>query len=276
MIERKFETLKNGKLIGVQTLKIRNTWDDLSLKHFMAYSKIISTREKYLKDVQDGILNADDGEVSLQEEVFAVDMLMVLTGLPKEVIYTMNSKMILLLNEQLDFKSSSLPDSTETLTEFWFRSATEKRISIWENDYKKQSYLWNPKQKAKTLAELELMKKSHFTLKSNLNDLEFEKYIAANNILKEVKRIQKEMNRQDFSNYAQLIAYIVCQNGRYLNIGECKKLGIVFEDLPFTTAYKIVNFFLNVRSVLSSNTKQYLTTVMQTIARKRKLQMKET
>lgn len=259
------ESLKNGNLISKKQYKCRTTWEDLSLKHFIAYMAIVHRREMYLKEVKDGVTEDSESEQNVELEVFSVDMIAVLTGVPKELLYSMNVAALVDLHKILEFTHDKLPQESDTLKEFWFRSATEKRIAIWENDYKRQSYIFSPKKKTKVLAELTLMKKSHFTLKAKIDDMEFKKYISSNKVLKQIKKIQGEMKNQDFSHYAQLIAYIVDKNGVSVDISDAQKLGVVFEDLPFCTAYKIVNFFLNLRSVLSSNTKRYLTTMMETM-----------
>ena len=275
MITATINSRKNGEIVASKKYTFRSTWDDLTLKHFMAYMAIVNRRDAYLKTIEDGINEQPKEDQELENDVFSVDMLVVLTGLPKQILYSMNSSAVLELNALLEFTPDKLPEESDTLTEFWFRSATEKKIAIWEADYKKQSALWNPKKKAKILAELTLMKKSHFTLKSKIDNMEFEKYIASNKVLKQIKKIQEQMNNQDFSQYAQLIAYIVDKNNTPVDIKTAQKLGVVFEDLPFTTAYKIVNFFLNVRSVLSSNTKQYLGMMMTRMKESQKLRKKE-
>jgi hypothetical protein len=275
MITTTINSRKNGEIVASKKYTFRSTWGDLTLKHFMAYMAIVNRRDAYLKTIEDGINEQPKEDQELENDVFSVDMLVVLTGLPKQILYSMNSSAILELNALLEFTPDKLPKESDTLTEFWFRSATEKKIAIWEADYKKQSSLWSPKKKARTLAELTLMKKCRFTLKSKIDDMEFEKYIASNKVLKQIKKIQEQMNNQDFSQYAQLIAYIVDKNNAPVDIKTAQNLGLVFEDLPFITAYKIVNFFLNVRSVLSNNTKQYLGMMMTRMRDSRKLTKKE-
>lgn len=277
MINRKFEKYKGGVKISEDNLDVRTTWEDLTLKQFIAYLIVVNELEEFNKRVEVGEVEESDEENEVKEMTFFADMIMILTGLPKDIVYTMNPEAIVTLWGELDFKQDSLPEGT--IKEFWFRSATEKKIRIEENDIKKNTRWFgkkNAKEKAKRMVELELMKKSHFTLRSNIDGMALENWIHARNIVKEIKAIQGQMKAGHFQNYANLIAYVCLKNGKQPTIKECQKLGRVFEELPFCTAYKIVNFFLNVRSILSLNMQKYLTTTALTIETNRKLKQNKT
>ena len=283
MINRKFEKYKGGKLIGSTNLDIRTTWEDLTLKQFIAYLEIVNILEEYNDRVKAGEIEESNEEIEVKRMGFFADMVMVLTGLPKAIVYTMSPNAIVTLWKELDFKQDKLPEGT--LSEFWFRSASEKKISIEENYIKTTKWFgkskkgknkgrFNAEEKIKCLAELELMKKSHFTLRGNVDSMDLEHWMHARKTIAEIKKIQGRMQAGHFEGYALLIAYICLKNGNQLNIKECKKLGVVFEDLPFCTAYKIVNFFLNVRSVLSERMQKYLTTMAVTIETSQKHKQK--
>lgn len=270
MITRTFEIVKGGKLIATRELEMRTTWEDLSLKHFIAYTEIIRRRDKFQESIDKGTTEQTEEELEVEAEVFFADMIVVLTGLPKELVYSMSPNMIEVLYKELDFDAEKLPKETDTCSEFWFRSASLDKIRIWENDLKKRGKFFqlkkNLKKKAKLQTELMVMKKSHFTLRSQVDEMSLQQWINSNSVLKKIKAIQEQLKYQDFSNYAQLIAYIVDKNGKRIHdMKKLKELGKVFEDLPFVTAYKIVNFFLNAQSVLSANTKHYLEHLYQTM-----------
>jgi len=248
---------KNGKYVDSAKRTLNTTWDDpkFTLKHFIAYLKIVERLEESNKKYEAGESLDSEDENDLRIVSFFADMIVVLTGLEKEFVYTMNAKEIVKLYNELEFTQDKLPKGH--CTEFWFQSATDKVIRINEKHYKKTSFL-KPKLKAKQKLELEFMKKSHFTLKGDINNIQLRRWISTRGVLKKINTIQAEMKSGNFENYAQLIAYVVEKNGQVMSLKESQKLAIVFEDLPFTVAYNMVNFFLNVQSVLSSNTKQYL------------------
>lgn len=246
-----------GNFVDKHKRTINTTWDDptFTLKHFIAYLKIVERLEESNKKFEAGESIDSEDENDLRVVSFFADMIVVLTGLEKEFVYTMNAKEIVALYNTLEFTQDKLPKGH--CTDFWFKSATDKVIAINEKHYKQVSFL-KPKLKAKAKLELAFMKKSHFTLKGDMNNVQLRKWISTRGVLNKIKAIKSEMSSGNFENYAQIIAYIVEKNGQVMTIKESQKLAIVFEDLPFTVAYNMVNFFLNVQSVLSSNTQQYL------------------
>lgn len=252
MIEKTFESYNVlGELTSKKTFNIKSTWSDLTLKEFIAYNDIVNEFNKYNLDYTKGETIDSEAEYQLKTTIYFADMLVALTGLPKEIVYAMNEKLIADTYEELDFKTESLPKGhTDT---FYFRTHSEKAIQATQKQYDSTGFL-NARKKMAIKAELELMKKSKFQLKGSCNDMALEKWIATRGILKEIKSIQGELKNNDFKNYPLLIAYLVEQNGQVLTIARCKKLAEVFEDLPFCTAYEVVSFFLNVQNVLLRKT----------------------
>lgn len=263
MKKRIFERYnKDGKLIDKAEREIKTCWDDITMKQFIAYMKIVERLQEFNRIHEAGESIDSDEESELKNILFFADMLVVLTGLEKDFVYTMDAPMIVQLYNELDFTQETLPKGH--CTEFWFRSASEKAIRISEKHYKETSWL-KPKHKLRAKAELMLMKKSHFTLQGDINHVPLRRWIATRGILKKINTIKGEMKSGNFENYALLIAYIVEKNASGMTIKECQRLGVVFEDLPFTTSYNMVNFFLNVQSVLSSNMKLYLQQMAATV-----------
>lgn len=256
MIKKTFEKYNlHNQLIDRKTYDAKSTWEDLTLKEFIAYNEVLNDMNKYIEKYGKGMIEDSPEEHELKKTIYFADMLVALTGMPRDIIYTMNAKQIDELFVELDFSLDKLPTGqTDT---FFFRTHTLQEIELKEKEYSDVSRFKMSK-RIKIKAELELMKKSKFQLKGSCDDMTLEKWISTRGILKEVKSIQADFKNNEFKKYALLIAYLVEQNGKVLSIAECKKLAKVFEDLPFCTAYQVVSFFLNVQNVLLNKTSEYL------------------
>lgn len=259
MITKSFESYNVlGELTSKKTFKnVKSTWQDLTLKEFIAYNDVVNEMNKYESEYKKGDSIDSPEEYELKSTIYFADMLIALTGLPKDIVYTMNAKQLSEMYDELEFTNEKLPQGhTDT---FFFRTKPQKFIADTEAEYNK-IYSINFKKKAKAKAELELMKKSKFQLKGSVNDMALEKWIATRGILKDIKSIQVDLKNNDFRRYPLLIAYLVEQNGQVLTIEKCKRLATVFEELPFCTAYEVVSFFLNLRTAFLKKTIESLMT----------------
>lgn len=256
MIKKTFESYNVvGQLTSKKTFDIKSTWEDLTLKEFIAYNDIVNKFNQYNSEYAKGDTIDSPEENELKTTIYFADMLIALTGLPRDVVYGMNAKQVSETYDELQFNTESLPKGHSD--NFFFRTHSLETIQSYEKAYA-AIFKINIKKKAAAKAELELMKKSKFQLKGSCNDMALEKWIATRGILKDIKSIQLDFNNNDFKRYPLLIAYLVEKNGQVLTIDKCKKLAVVFEDLPFCTAYEVVSFFLNAQNVLLKKTVESL------------------
>lgn len=250
MEQRTFLLMKEGsdKVIE-KKLDIPTTWDDIKVKNYCEFMRVMRNWNSFNSDMEKA-KSSDYEEMEVRNAVFMSDAIIALTGIDKFYVQTMRVSDMLEFWESLDFAVSSLPEGMEK--EFFFRAGTSEQIEKSKKALKSLSITKQMK-RTKLAAEIKMMEKSHFSVKENYGERTLMQHIGINRIMQEVKKIEAETKQLNFDRFPELIAYCVDMNGQSVNIQKAKELAKVFEDLPFSTAVKVANFFLGA-TIISSST----------------------
>lgn len=251
--------IESGKLVKEVLVKYPTSWEDetFTLRNFINFMEITRAYHSFKKDLESLKGTETYDEEALKEAVFLADIVVALTGIDKDLIYTMDIGGLLEMQDDLAFVNQ-MPEK-KMINKFKFRSITNEE----EANIRKALKTAKRKRRHKEVSKIEKSLKEKldvtWVIDEDAGQQSLRQWISSSTVSNEIKKINQEMQGGEFAKYPLLIAYCVKPKGKGFSINNAKKYANAFYDLPFLKAWYLTNFFFGLREILLQKTQTYLT-----------------
>lgn len=246
--------------IEKDTYNIPTTQADVSIGQFFSFLTISEEYEKWNEEtfLPNGLEAQSDDLV--KELTYVAEMVLAVTNIPKDVLYSLPPQSILQLHNIISFE----PVPYEFEGSFVWRGCTEKELQEKQERLrilKKQTgfigrYL--SKEVSSLTKEIKQLQSTTWNVTKDLGNDTFEQFVITDAIAKQVRQSSEKARAGYYKEVPRIIAHLARKEGEKYNSTIAEKRASLFAELPLHIADSIARFFfIHLKNYTHNNTKTF-------------------